>query len=173
LKVETVPELVQEHHHKVGVRTVVVIQSQVEVEVAAELSVDIVSGWVQVSTSALIREGTAIKCTREFSSRKGTHATEVAESLNGARASENAGSEWVEGSLNPDDLIAVQGRGPDVSGMLERDKPLLSEGCAGVAAYGRRWRWIVESLARPICIRKRERFALVVCFCIVFSLLIL
>ena len=59
----------------------VVIQSEVEVEVAAELSVDVVSSWVQVSTGALIREGRAIPRAGEFSSRIGTHASEVAETL--------------------------------------------------------------------------------------------
>ena len=81
----------------------VVIKSEVEVEVTAELSVDVVSSWVHVSAGALTREGTAIPRAGEFSARVGTHASEVAESLNRARASQNSGSQWVEGSLNPND----------------------------------------------------------------------
>src|SRR5687768_12462564 len=104
----------------------VIIQSEIEVEVTAELSVDVVSrkagrAGVQISSGTLIGKRETIPCGRKLCARKETNAGKVTENSRRAGTSQNAWPKRIEGRLDPDLHVAVKGRPPNLGSMLERD----------------------------------------------------
>src|SRR6185369_3631038 len=115
------------------------IHAQVEVEVTAELSVDVgcAGGRVQLCPCALIRECGEIPGIRKLRTRVETNAGEVGKNGRGSRASEYVRAERVEGCIDADFYRAIQRCTPHVGRELESEKTLRAFGCAGIATDGR------------------------------------
>jgi hypothetical protein len=54
LEIQAVSKLVQKHSYEVGLGSMVIVQAQIEVEIATELGVDVGESWIQLKTSPLI-----------------------------------------------------------------------------------------------------------------------
>lgn len=155
-EIQPVPELVQEHCDEVVLRAVVVVESEVEVEVAAELAVDVGEAGVQIGSGALVGERREIPCIRELRAGVETRAAEIGEDERGARASEHVRGERIEGRLNDDGHGAVEGSAPDVGGVFERDDALLPLRRAGIAADRHGRRRVVEAFAGVVEVDDRD-----------------
>jgi hypothetical protein len=140
----------QEHCNKIVLGPVVVINPEVEVEVAAELAIDVGKAGSQFSARTLVSKRRKIPGSREFCSGKETNTGEVAEKGSGSSAPQDVRAKGVEGRLNGNRYIAVEGCSPNAGRVIEGIYTLLAEGRAGVATYRGRWRGIIESLTWTI-----------------------
>src|SRR5262245_52558160 len=120
LEVQTVPELVQQHGHQVRLCTMLVVEAQVEIEIAAELGIDVVGVRLEVDASPLVGECRAVPSVGKLGARELSDAAEVAGSRDGTGTSQDVRGQWVERSLDSDRDVAVQRRAPDFCGKLER-----------------------------------------------------
>ena len=134
----------QKDDHQIGLRSVVVVESKIEIEVGAEVCVDVIIRRKQVNARKLICERDVIPggCKRRIG--------KVTDYADRACASEHARAERRELRPNANGNIAVEPRAPDIRRMLEGNQALLAERRPGIAADGSSRCRIIESHARSI-----------------------
>lgn len=62
---ETMSKLVQQHGHEIGLRAVIVVDTEIEIEVGAEVGVDVVACPIEIDAGELIRQRDVIPRVRE------------------------------------------------------------------------------------------------------------
>src|SRR5689334_18746840 len=114
-KAEAVRKLVQQHGNEIRLRAMVVVESQVEVEGAAEVRIDIVGGGQQIDLREFVCQRDVIPRQRER--REG----EVSCNSGWTSAAKDAWTEWRELSANTNRHVAVESRAPKIRRVLESD----------------------------------------------------
>jgi hypothetical protein len=157
------PELVKQHDNQVVLHAVVVVEPEVETEIAAELGDDFRRPWSeakyrqQVDPGPLVCQGDVIVRVRITTGEAWRRQrTEVADAEPCSRRSEHVRAQRVETGLNLDVDVAVERRAPQVGCELKRNQALLPFRGARVAAHGRRRRRIVETFGRSVDVDDRN-----------------
>src|SRR5262245_51290340 len=133
----------------------VVVESEIEVEVAAELGIDVWKHrsdfrFQQIRSRTFVGQRRPVPRSRKLRARMEANAREIGKYGRRAGASQHVGSERVEGSANINGLSAVEGRSPEIGGVLKCDEPLLAARRAGVAADRRSRGRIVEAFVGSV-----------------------
>ena len=162
-KPEAMPELVKQHDNQVVLHAVVVVEPEVEIEIAAELGDDFRCPWSeakcrqQVDPGSLVRQGDVIVRVRITTGKaRRRQRAEVTDAERRGRRAEHVRAERVETGLNLDVDVAVERRTPQVGRELKRNQPLLPFRGARVAAHRRRRRRIVETFVRSVDVDDRN-----------------
>jgi hypothetical protein len=120
-KSETVSKLVQENGHQIRLRAVVVVKSQVEIEVSTEVCIDVIIRRKQINARKFIRKRDVIP--GAWKRRVG----KVTDYTNRACASQHSRAKRGELRANANRNIAVEPCTPNIRGKLEGNQALLAK----------------------------------------------